>query len=328
MRVRRKTAILAVVVTALAAILALVVMHFIRKPRPVILQGAVIKQDADPNKQQPIAETDVTVAIGSAFYAGRSDAAGFFRIVLPRAVPAGQSLHWTFRHSGYQPLQFSEPAGNRLYVARMVPIPAQAHRAEVHRPETLVANLSVRYSIKTTTAAEIGSAAKTLEVVNVGNVPCDQKSPCSPDGRWKAAIGSGSLDAGEGNDFRNVRVSCVAGPCPFTRIQPDHISQGGRIVTVSILNWSDTATFLIEAEVFHPWVADLVRTSYPIVFGRALNFSLPAQAEGPSIEAEVGGERIFFPLGPSLCLSWADCTLAIEKEARTYRCELKPGYRF
>ncbi len=327
MRVRRKTAILAAVMAALAAILALVLLRSF-KPRPLILQGAVIMQDADPNKEQPIADVDVTVATGSASYAGRSDAAGFFRVTLPREVRAGQALTLTFRHSGYEPLQFSEPAGNRLYVARMIPISRQAFRPEAHRPETLVANLSVRYSVKTTTAAEVGSAAKTFQVANAGNVPCNQESPCSPDGRWKAAIGSGALDAGEGNEFRNVRVSCIAGPCPFTRIDPARISQGGRTVTVSVLNWSDTATFLIEAEVFHPWVADLVRTSYPIVFGRALNFSLPAEAEGPSIEADIGGERVIFPLGPSLCLSWADCTLGVEHDARTYRCELKPGYRF
>jgi hypothetical protein len=209
----------------------------------------------------------------------------------------------------------------------MLPISPRAHQ-EDHRPETLVANLTVRYSIKATTSAEIGSATKTFQAVNAGNVPCDQKSLCSPDGRWKAANGSGSLDAGEGNEFRNLRVFCIAGPCPFTRIEPGSISQGGRVVNVSALDWSDTATFLIEAEVFHPWVTDLVRNSYPIVFGRTLNFSLPAEAEGPSIEAEIGGERVVFPLGPSLCLSWADCTLGVGRDARTYRCELKPGYRF
>ena len=72
MRVRRKTAILAAVVAALAAILALVLVRSF-KLRPMILQGAVIKRDADPNKEQPIADVDVTVANGLASYAGRSD---------------------------------------------------------------------------------------------------------------------------------------------------------------------------------------------------------------------------------------------------------------
>jgi len=33
--------------------------------------------------------------------------------------------------------------------------------------------------------------------------------------------------------------------------------------------------------------SDMVRETYPVIFGRALNFSLPASAEGPSIEAEI-----------------------------------------
>ncbi len=326
MRVRGKIAILITVAAALA-ILTLVLLRAF-KPRQAVLQGAVIRADADPNKQQPIDDAEVIVTSGTASYAGKSDAKGYFRIALPRGFRTGQELTLRFRRSGYQPLQFSEPAAQLLYIARMIPLSPHAPPAKEHRPETLVADLIVRYTSKTITTAQVGSAAKTFQVVNVGNVACDPKSPCSPNGKWKAAIGSGSLDAGKGNEFRSVRVSCIAGPCPFTRIEPDRISQGGRVAEVSVLDWSDTTTFLIEAEVFHRGVTDEVRNSYPIVFGRALNFSLPADAEGPSIEAEVGGERIVFPLGPSLCLSWADCTVEAARDAKTYRCELKPGYRF
>ena len=67
----------------------------------------------------------------------------------------------------------------------------------------------------------------------------------------------------------------------------------------------------------------------------AMNFTLPAAAQGPSIEAEVSGpgqehkQDIVFPLGPDLILSWASCSLKITP-ARTklFRCDLKPGYRF
>jgi hypothetical protein len=76
-------------------------------------------------------------------------------------------------------------------------------------------------------------------------------------------------------------------------------------------------------------VSDVVRESYPVIFGQTLSFSLPATAEGPSIEAEVNGQPIVFPLGPDLFLSWGQCTLEISKEqSKVYRCELKPGYRF
>ena len=138
-----------------------------------------------------------------------------------------------------------------------------------------------------------------------------------------------SLDAGDGNEFRNPRVSCIAGPCPFTKIELEGLSQDGRHFNVSVRNWSDTTTFLLEAEVVHPMNSDLVRETYPVIFGRALNFSLPPAAEGPSIEAEVDGEAVVFPLGPDLFLRWADCHSGVDRDqSKTYRCELKPGYRF
>jgi hypothetical protein len=48
-----------------------------------------------------------------------------------------------------------------------------------------------------------------------------------------------------------------------------------------------------------------------------------------SIQADVNGETIVFPLGPALILSWADCNVRINKDqTRVFRCELKPGYRW
>ena len=88
-------------------------------------------------------------------------------------------------------------------------------------------------------------------------------------------------------------------------------------------------TYLLEAEVVHPMVSDIVRRSYPVIFGRTLDFSLPALSEGPSLEAEVNGESVVFPLGPDLFLSWAQCNMALNRDqTRIYRCQLKPGYRF
>src|SRR5262249_57675190 len=103
----------------------------------------------------------------------------------------------------------------------------------------------------------------------------------------------------------------------------------GRHLNLLVGNWSDTTTFLLEADVVHPMTGDIVRESFPVIFGRALNFSLPASAEGPSIEAEVDGEAIVFPLGPNLFLRWAACHTGLDKDqSKTYRCELKPGYEF
>jgi len=59
-----------------------------------------------------------------------------------------------------------------------------------------------------------------------------------------------------------------------------------------------------------------------------MNFTLPVAAQGMSIEAQMNGSEIVFPLGPNLRLSWADCTLTATEQARLYRCDVKPGYRF
>jgi len=212
-------------------------------------------------------------------------------------------------------------------VARMTPL----HRETVadSHGEAPVSNPRVRYSVKATTEVNVGSAVKTFQLVNVGNQLCAKHPTCSPDGKWKAAEGSLSLDAGEGNEFRNARVSCIAGPCPFTQVEQEKFSDDRRRLTVTVRDWSDTTTFLVEAEVVHPMTSDMVRHTYPVIFGRALNFSLPPGAEGPSIEAEVNGESIVFPLGPDLFLRWADCQIVAEKdESQNYRCELKRGYQF
>jgi len=157
----------------------------------------------------------------------------------------------------------------------------------------------------------------------------EQSPQCSPDGKWRAALGSASLDAGTGNQFRSARASCIAGPCPFTKIDSDRFSQGEQTYTVLARDWSDTATFLLEAEVVHPMVSQIVHESYPVIFGEGLNFTLPSTAEGVSIEAELDGQMIVFPLGPELFLSWASCNARVNPDqTKVYRCDLKPGYRF
>lgn len=57
--------------------------------------------------------------------------------------------------------------------------------------------------------------------------------------------------------------------------------------------------------------------------------SLPASAEGPTLDAELNGEDMVFPLGPNLSLSWAHCTQRKSTEQSVlYQCELRSGYRF
>jgi hypothetical protein len=310
-------------------------LRMITEAETIPIEGAVIRRDADPNKELPIGGVAITASDGVRSATTESDAAGYFNFVLRKGVLSDRPVTVTFRHSDYEPLDLTVQTGRlaipkQLYVAAMVPVPRK-RVAPSSQPPIVVSNIRVRYTINTRTDTNIGSEAKTFEVVNKGNVPCNHQSPCSPDGKWKAASGSVSLDAGTDDSFGNVRASCIAGPCPFTRIDSNGFIHGGRYIKASALNWSDTATFLLEAEVYHTAISSEVRELYPVKFGQTLNFTVPPTQEGVSLEADLNGSPMVFPLGPDLELSWATCTArtGMEEEKTTvYRCELRPGYRF
>jgi len=296
--------------------------------RTTRIQGAVITRNDDPRKQLPIADVEVTANDGFSVVQSKSEASGLFTIILRKPLLRGQIIGLQFHHGDYAPLSLTVNTPETITVAPLTPV-ARANPIADNSPRQTIGNVVVRYSIKTASAVNIGSAVRAFEAVNQGGVPCAAHLQCSPDGKWKAATGSATLDAGEGNEFRNARASCIAGPCPFTRIDPSGLEHDGRTVSVSGTTWSDTATFLVEAEVFHPMTTDVVRNSYPAIFGDALNFTLPPSAEGVSIQAELNGESIVFPLGPAMILSWADCNLRFNRDqTRVFRCELKPGYRW
>jgi hypothetical protein len=333
---RRKVLIwIAVGVVASAAAIALVVRMHRWSAGAMRIKGAVIRRDSDSRRELPISDVVVTASDGATSATTKSTAAGYFNLPFRGGVWPGQTVILSFSHPDYEPLDIKLQPGFRvaakeLYVAAMVPKPDKT-AAGSHGPPTVVSNIRVRYTVNSPMEVNIGSAVRTFQVVNKGNVPCDHHSPCSPDGNWKAATNFLSLDAGVDNEFGNVRASCIAGPCPFTKIDSSGFVQGGRYITVSALNWSDTATFLLEAEVRHTSEISNVREFYPVVFGQALNFTLPQSEEGVSLEAEVDGAPMVFPLGPDLYLSWATCTASTnggEEKGTVYRCELKPGYRF
>ncbi|MGA2350462.1 MAG: hypothetical protein ABSF70_08535 [Terracidiphilus sp.] len=299
------------------------------------IKGAVIRRDVDARRELPIAGVDVTVSDGMRSATTQSEVSGYFNIPFQGSVWPGQSMTLSFRHPAYRPLDLKLQGGLRraagkLYIAAMEPVSLSVDSIS-NRAPLLVSNVRIRYTINTQRKVNIGSAVKTFQVVNVGNLTCEPVSPCSPDGKWKATVGSEVMDAGVDNEFSNVRASCIAGPCPFTRIDSTGFVNGGRKISISALDWSDTTTFLLEAEVFHTTNVSEVRESYPVVFGRTLNFTLPPTQEGVSIEADIGGEAMVFPLGPNLYLSWATCaarTNSDPEKTTVYRCELKSGYRF
>ena|ERR1700719_2928293 len=323
---KRKTITIWAVVAFIvfAAILAVALLH---RRQPVTLRGAVLRDDKDPNKQLPLTNVEITAtnALGSG--SSRSEPTGFFSLTLPKGLRRRQQVVLQFRHKDYQPLDWNDFISDKIFIAHMVPI-IRDTSPDV-RPRSVISNPRIRYSVKATTEANIGNAVKTFQVINTGNTPCNKKPPCSPDSKWKATVASWSLDAGEGNEFRSPRVSCIAGPCPFTKVDVEGLTTDHQHFRVQARDWSDTTTFLLEAEVVHPMTSDMIRETHPVIFGRALNFSLPASAEGPSVEAEIDGEEIIFPLGPNLALRWANCHMGVDKDrSRTYRCELTPGYQF
>lgn len=315
--------------TALVAVLlAAGIVGVIRwqKQRTISLQGAVLIQDSDPRKQQPIA--GVLVSAGDLSVADvKTDSSGFFAIQLRKPIRRGHPIVLDFRHPQYRPLDVSEYVGNKLYITHLVPLFTKINPSS--QPQIKVSNIRIRYTINSMTELNVGTAVKTFEIENKGDVPCLRQPPCSPDGKWKAAIGTTTVDAGVGNQFRNIRASCIAGPCPFTRIESDRPSASGQILTVSARDWSDTATFLLEAEVSRPMESQREHWSYPAIFGEGLSFTLPSAAQSESIEADLDGQTIIFPLGPSLFLSWATCDAGVTIErGRVYRCTPKPGYHF
>ena len=311
---------------ACSVVVFLSIVHF-RAKRFNELSGAVLRLDPDPAQQTPLEGATITVIDSGVEGQAQTTASGLFRLRLDPAVSAGETLTLRVEHSNYQPLTMAAPAGDGIQIARMVPIaPENKSSGYAGIP---IADVRLRYTERITTTANVGSIVRTFQVVNAGNVSCQSGSPCSPDGKWKATVSSASFDAGEGNQLRNLRVSCIAGPCPFMRIEKSSLANGNRIGTVWVRNWSDTVTCLVEAEVVRTVVTNTIRHFYPVLFGRSMSFTLPAISQGPSVEAELNGEEVVFPLGPALRLSWADCTVqAGNDQTKLYRCDLKPGYRF
>jgi hypothetical protein len=298
----------------------------------ITLTGVVLRQDEDPHKQLPIPDATITAFVDDHSLAGKSDTSGLFHLKLPKTGWRNQDVTLRLQDAGYEPLEITSQLNNQnkgeLYVLRMTPSPTQSVKP-AGTPPVVIKDVRVRYAEKTSNVVSVGSAAQTFTVPNSGGVPCANNNPCSPDGKWKAAVGGITMDAGEGQQFENVRVSCIAGPCPFTKIETGENPHPGRKITVRVKDWSDTVTFLVEAEVTRVMPNDAIRQAYPAIYGRSMSFTLPASAQGPSIQLDLNGSDIVFPLGPALRLSWATCGLQVAPDkTKLYVCDLKPGYEF
>lgn len=296
--------------------------------RPIHLTGVVLADDKDPQKQAPLAYATIMATTGTGDFRTKSDASGLFRLTIPNARKASPAITLNFQASNHEQRDLAVAEWRQIQIVRLTPL-VRSKTVTAIRPIYSLTNVKVRYSEKASLTTNVGSVVKTFEAVNTGNIPCNLKAACSPDHKWKASIRAFTLE-GQGGEFRNVRLSCIAGPCPFTQIESQGPIDNGRNFRVSVRNWSDTTTFLLEAEVAQTRIIEVVRESFPALFGSSMNFTLPATAQGPSIEADMNGPHtIVYPLGPDLILSWAVCTVKVTADqTKLFRCDLKPEYQF
>ena len=81
----------------------------------------MVKQDADPTKELPLADVDVKALYHDAVIGeGKSDASGAYTVLLRNRIWIGRPVTLQLRHPDYQPLDLKEFMGDKLYVARMV----------------------------------------------------------------------------------------------------------------------------------------------------------------------------------------------------------------
>lgn len=335
---RKRLIILILVLVVVASVGIGIAIRIARKGVPrlspaITLEGSVLKQDPDPSKRTPIPDVAVTATRGETEVDKKTDPTGYFNISLNSGIESGANLTLTFVKEGYKTIQMTpNQPGDQLYLVQMEPVaaPPAVRMQRVQAPAKLssIKDVRVRYSFKDQSTIPVGAIAKEFLAPNKGNIPCRDQKPCSPDGKWKATATILPIDADPGNEFRNVRVSCIAGPCHFLKVDPGVTEHTARL-KISVLNWSDTAAFLVEGDEIRTMVTNIVRQSYPFVIGNTMSFALPPSSESVSIEANLDGKSIIFPLGPTLNLSWADCNVDTSTGGdKTYRCQLKPGFQF
>src|SRR5947209_6002490 len=116
----RKVAIWAAAIVA-SAVLARALLPRLIQAGSISVKGTVIRQDADPRKELPLAGVEITLARGETEAVGNSDASGFFDLTLLRGINPLEPFVLRFRHPEYQPLDLEVTATDKLYVARMAP---------------------------------------------------------------------------------------------------------------------------------------------------------------------------------------------------------------
>src|SRR5947209_4998150 len=114
MNVKRWIVWAAVVAVALAGVAILIARMHRWRPRTIVLQGAVLRAEEDPNARRPITGATVTATDGVVTQSAQSDASGYFVVRLNEAVWPGQTIRLHFSSEGYTPMDMSIPMGLHL----------------------------------------------------------------------------------------------------------------------------------------------------------------------------------------------------------------------
>src|SRR5271155_4627762 len=96
-----KKVVWTIIAVAAAVVIALLLrahrLRSISERQSIPIEGAVIQRDADTKKELPIADVLIT-ALDGVNSATRSDASGYFKLVLQKRVLSGQPIVVSFRH--------------------------------------------------------------------------------------------------------------------------------------------------------------------------------------------------------------------------------------
>src|SRR5580704_12929298 len=110
-----KKVVWTIIAVAAAAVLGLFLrtnrLRSINVRQSMPIEGAVIQRDADTKKQVPIADVVITASDGVTSATTRSEASGYFRLVLENGVLSDKPVVVSFRHPDYEPLDMNVQTG-------------------------------------------------------------------------------------------------------------------------------------------------------------------------------------------------------------------------